>query len=601
MDAREPLTPAQAVGGALMFLGMAGFLTWELFLRGPTPLFEGTTREVWNQVGGGLFILFFSGLGMVGIVAGVRDALARKALRASLQEDTGTEAPPLLPRGLVPSRVPETPRALAEPRAEALPTVIHLRPTRPRYRPGPLAVLVGAIVMGVLPLLLIKGWHPVFALYFSVGAVVALADWVWATRPRGSRATLVVGPHSVRVGRPGSGQDFPFYSLESLTLDERPWYRNGEEVALHRLLVLKGPRDEAALEHLAPVETDDVLRPGLERLVRAVTLCFEQRLTAGQSVRGEGWQLDAAALRCKEGVLPRSDLSGVGVTSAGVQVWRRGQAEPFLTVPRASANALPLLALLTRALPANAHVPDVLAEGLGHVLFRRRTSIVDFLLYVLFGLALVGGSGFMRWWASADWLSVLAVTGLGGLVLGAAWRLRPTFLTVHEGGLTLWRWPAKPVALRDDEVRGLGFSVTPLEVHGISVGQQYRLTVVAEDGRRIDFKNERRRPDTDLERVFQRLLPPVTEHLATLLEAGRPVTWGDAVLDARGLHVKLDGRQECFPLSRLRLLREERKLRVVESGGMVLVTLPEEAMNLHPVLHLLTESRAVDIQEEEAG
>ena len=688
MRFREQLPLAQALLGAVAFLGMAGFLTSEFFLRAPEPRWEGEARVVecrartygksrwwdvridqaphevrvkhdadlvegmkelcisgtrvhvvtrqdtrsperphrveglvdlaldrellseedaqgsrlWGQLGGVLFIALFGGLGGVSLVVGARQVRERRALRASLQEGAHPERP-LVPTFEAPSPLPlpaEPEGAVApvpdtvQPRAFA-PVTVELKPTRPRYRPGPLAAFVGAVALALIPLVLIEGWHPLFHVYLVAGAFLSLGDLLCGLWPRGSRASLTVDRHSVRVSTSQGPREFAYSTLDSIALDEEPWHRNGVEVAFRRRLTLTQDRMVLRLEHFAPSREEDPLQPAIEPLLRQVSLAFRQRLAAGQPVRGERWTLDSDEFSCDEGRRPRSELSRVAITDAGLQVWVQGRPAPFHTVTVGSANARILPLLLAHSLPQN----DTSVEGTGHLLFRRRSSLLDFGFVALAGLTVLLGAGVLRSWLAFPWRETLGVAGLGVFILGVAWRMRPAFLWVYTRGMTLWRWPTKPVTLHDVEVMRLGFSVTPLHVHGIALGHQYRLVAASDDARRpfIDFKFERRRSglDPDMEGLFRRLFPRVTERLAETLDSNNWVPWGDTYLSPKGLYVQFGRGVKLFPVSRLRFQRSGRTLKVADTNGLVLVTLEEGARNFHSGLHLLQSRWGVEV------
>jgi hypothetical protein len=554
-------------------------------------------------------------LALLGVVCGVMGLLAARtpAPRRTSSPSPQGRSSPMTPRtstspssrpvsvarGTTGSTVPHEPVPAAPSVSAPLhitPISVELRPSRPRYVPGILAIL--AFLVGLRPVLKVmseEGWKPIFGPVLLAAAALALVDFLWAMMPIGTRAMVQVNERSIRVHSEGVVAEFPFDSLQSVDLEEKPYRRNGRSVGLRRVLILRGPQDKAILEHLVLKNREDTFGPVLETLLLAAVDSARRRIAAGRPLRGEGWVLDARALQTetRPAPVPRAHITHVDSTAKGVSVWRRDQREPFFTVPHGSPNARLLLGVLE---PAASTAP-VRKKGAGSRLFWRTTSIVEPVFGALVGYAMMGAAFFVfAQPPRPHWLAAGVTFGIGCVVLYFCWVKRPHVLSVHERSVKLQQWlESESVTIRDEEVVELGLGTTKVYTKGIYSGTTTELTLVAANGRRIAFKTHGFDVDEDLMAVHARILPSVTQWMKSRLEAGHPVLWGsEAFLKRDGLRLVNTHESLVHPFSGLKFRRDKDVLHVSNWRGGALFSLRASELNFHPCLQLAEELAAAE-------
>jgi hypothetical protein len=188
------------------------------------------------------------------------------------------------------------------------------------------------------------------------------------------------------------------------------------------------------------------------------------------------------------------------------------------------------------------------------------------------------------------------MVGFGGAALWSTWRKRPSILEVSSHQVTLGRWFSEPLSLWASELTGLGLGIRRTEVNGVPAGSSTSVTLVAEDGRRIDFEILSWNPNEQLVALHRALLPYVMLRLLAQLRAGQEVPWGEAFLTSEGMRVGEGDSASVFPLQRLRFRLSEDALDVAETGGLVLVSIPKGALNFAACLGLLQAKGGVQVE-----
>lgn len=187
--------------------------------------------------------------------------------------------------------------------------------------------------------------------YGLTTAALAAGPAAFLVLRRARRARLSPFEHGLIVEVQGRRRTFLLEDLRSLEMKERDV--GGKAGGLMRRITLTGPqgvrvRFACFARHGAEDRLGSILVYLLARLVEVT----ERKVQEGGTVAGWNWVLSREGLSAPadDHPIPLDEIGAVTVRQHKVAIWRPEERYPFFVVPDDSANALLLMALLSRRL-----------------------------------------------------------------------------------------------------------------------------------------------------------------------------------------------------------------------------------------------------------
>jgi hypothetical protein len=195
---------------------------------------------------------------------------------------------------------------------------------------------------------------PTFGYFLAYGvttAALAAGPAAFLVLRRVRRARLAPFERGLILEAQGRRRTFLLEELRSLEMKERDV--GGKSGGLMRRIALTGPQGtRIRFEHFARHGAEDRLGSALVFLLARLVELSEQKVQAGGIVSGWDWVLSREGLSAPadDHPIPLDEVGAVTVRQHKVGVWRPAERYPFFVVPDDSANALLLMALLSRRL-----------------------------------------------------------------------------------------------------------------------------------------------------------------------------------------------------------------------------------------------------------
>lgn len=190
-----------------------------------------------------------------------------------------------------------------------------------------------------------------FLAYGVTTAALAAGPAAFLILRRARRARLSPFERGLILEVQGRRRSFLLEDLRSLEMKERDV--GGRSGGLMRWIALTGP-DGARVrcEHFAPHGAEDRLGFALVFLLAQLVEVTERKVQKGGIVSGWDWVLSREGLSAPadDHPMPLDEIGAVTVRNHKVGLWRPTERYPFFVVPDDSANALLLMALLSRRL-----------------------------------------------------------------------------------------------------------------------------------------------------------------------------------------------------------------------------------------------------------
>lgn len=427
---------------------------------------------------------------------------------------------------------------------------------------------------------------------------ISVLAWIWWLS-----LGVTMSPHERGIVMTRRNKQFVFLydEIDALTVADRARYDDARNVAAYdRVITIEANGQKAVARYLALPQ--DALDGLLQRFV--ARLASEPRPRSGAK-----WELDAMTLRWRGETIPLGAIVKAGVFDKEVRVWRANEAMHFMAVPYASRNARVLLQRLRtsasatpstiteRKTAAATVLPSTAQDGIGRLLFTRRTSFLS----VLFKSAAIAAV----LWVAELWIDKQlpqfqrlghgAIIGLAVLaVFHALYRITMRF-RFHERGLTRSTILGNRTMLYAAVEKMLWKETVTMIGHGIAVGATLKFQLAGGDGTKLRMNVHRfRTGDPDVEPVRNTIAHGVAHRLRTKVEREGRVVWTrNATFLREGLEVKtglLGGKTELVPYdSTLNVAFSGAYLNVFrQSWRQPLVILDTREENFFPGLELFS-------------
>jgi hypothetical protein len=190
-----------------------------------------------------------------------------------------------------------------------------------------------------------------FLAYGVTTAALAAGPAAFLILRRARRARLSGFERGLILEVQGRRRTFLLEELRSLEMKERDL--GGRSGGLMRWIALTGPQGERVrFECFAPHGAEDRLGSVLVYLLARLVEIIERKVREGSTVVGWDWVLSREGLSAPadDHPIPLDEIGAVTVRQHKVGLWRPTERYPFFVVPDNSANALLLMALLSRRL-----------------------------------------------------------------------------------------------------------------------------------------------------------------------------------------------------------------------------------------------------------
>jgi hypothetical protein len=190
-----------------------------------------------------------------------------------------------------------------------------------------------------------------FLAYGVTTAALAAGPAAFLVLRRARRAHLSAFERGLILEIQGRRRTFLLEDLRSFEMKEREV--GGKSGGLARRIALAGPQDaRVRFACFARYGAEDRLGSVLIDLLARLVEVTERRVQEGATVAGWDWVLTREGLSAPadEHPIPLDEIGAVTVRQHKVGLWRPAERYPFFVVPDDSANALLLMALLSRRL-----------------------------------------------------------------------------------------------------------------------------------------------------------------------------------------------------------------------------------------------------------
>lgn len=485
--------------------------------------------------------------------------------------------------------------------------------------PAPLRHFAGSIVLVLLGLaglvwggveLAGAGRGPVSPL--GVGLVVTgllfLAPGAFLLYRRlTERCVVTLHETGVAVERFGRRSVFPLGEIDSLSLSEKEHLDSGVRSGLLRGVELRGGPGRVRFRQLALDAVPDALGPLLQGLRSRLASAAEERLRGGAALTGSRWTLDGAGFLARPGAVPvpLAEITQVGVFQDKVSLWAGNDEQPFASIPAHSPNAWVLHDLLWQRLSQQGARPRGPEDGLGRVLFEKRSgSAVTIALAVLaLGLLAAAVSLFADHEAGVG----AGAAALGLLAAYGALHTARARFRCHERGLVK-RGPLGERMMRYADLEQLSYGAVRHYHNGVYTGTHITMSFACADGKPIRHGAQTRGSEADLEMLRDQLAGMIARRLYERVGQVGEVPWtGTARLSPKGVHYR---RKKLLGKGEETLAGFDQDLRFSIESGFFHLFLPGEkksvldlpcgGTNFYPGF-LLFKQLAADAQGADAG
>ena len=405
-----------------------------------------------------------------------------------------------------------------------------------------LRVVVGALTIGAVVLLAQPGLGAVAMLLAVVAVAVFVVNEVTARRNAAQRRWVTDTGSGFHVLDNAGERMFHDNHVTDVILEIQEHYSAGLLKSIGRKFVVwvEGAAEPIDMFNKFPAQKPDPLVELIKRILEGLKQRGQRRLQEGGRLDGEGWSLERGRLAIweKSGpmVVPLEELAEIGVFSGKLCIWRKGEEHPLARIAPASRNAPVLQALLGECIQENeekagaaagpASPPSVAdasptADGLGRVLFERRSNTLRVLLAVAAPVACVAGLVMAASHEIRPAGLMIALAGIVGAV--AVWRVPPAVFQCHELGVR-YSGATGRRQIRYTDVHSFSYQAVRHFVNGAYTGTHFTLkfqSPAAEIVYRTTLKNQ----DDDLDSLRDHVSRVIAAEMQGELAAGRPVRW----------------------------------------------------------------------------
>ena len=287
-----------------------------------------------------------------------------------------------------------------------------------------------------------------------------------------------------------------------------------------------------AIENGYKLKQRDPVEGLLNRLLDQMQADFDEALSGGAALEGEGWRLSRHELAVRQGKidesLPTRDIAAVETHEGKVSVWVKGNDEALVGFPVTGRNVWLLLRLLNARIVNDARAKQPPAEGLGRILFQRRssTAAVVGLFILAAGLAIIGAAVFTGVKSSERYWGIALLLGSPLAGLGAVACLKGNF-RCHEWGVYQTGLTGEKTLMYND-VASFTYLAIRNYHNGAYVGTTIRLTFLPlpeANSRTISYSASVKNQDADLEMLRDFVSRVISSRMARELNAGKTVPW----------------------------------------------------------------------------
>ena len=281
---------------------------------------------------------------------------------------------------------------------------------------------------------------------------------------------------------------------------------------------------------IAPGSTDPLMTM-IERISELLFQRAQNDLRSGQPALGERWTIHNGVLtvrgKLEEKTCPLTEVIAIDTVDSDVCIWRVGQADPYLRVPKDTANAYVLWRLVADHLahhpPNNALHDEV---GLGRLIFERGAKKAEKVAFAfLTGAFVVSGISLSFYLPSmiCPGVSFFCAAACG---LTAMYMLQTRFRCYARGIYKAGIFGTR--TLEYEDVRTFSYAAVRTFSHGVYVGTHFRLCFepVAELGlKRVRHAFTIENADDELDTLRDRFATLISSRMNQQLSAGAKVEW----------------------------------------------------------------------------
>jgi hypothetical protein len=392
---------------------------------------------------------------------------------------------------------------------------------------GPIAILVGIVVLLAAP--------PAGIFIIAVGVLLTVIFELSATMTRMKRCWIEVRESSFLVTDRAGTREVRDDEVQSIAYSSTTNFSNGSPSGFTRkcsLWLSKEPR---------PIEMENRFKQGqvdplgnfIGRLIDLLHDGFDAAITAGHAIEGDAWRLTQSELSFRlnnrDEVLRLDEIAAIESREGKMGVWRKGQDEPYVGFPVNGRNVWLLRRLMQSRLKEDDAANEPPKDGLGRILFQRKSSIGTVVGVAVLGVILpIVGIAFVLFPVATEMFIAGVVMIIAGplLVLAAYSLLRSNF-RCHEWGVYQRTMTAEKRLLYS-EVASFTHSATRHYHNGAYTGTQLSMTFVPLPGAKsgtIQYGTQVRNEDADLDGLRDFVSKVIAGRMGRELSEGRLVPW----------------------------------------------------------------------------
>jgi len=381
----------------------------------------------------------------------------------------------------------------------------------------------------------------------------SIAVEVVAFRRRAKRVWITDSRNGFRVESKQGIREYDDDDVYSVNAQISKVYVQGRYNGERKVFVLQvaGEERPITLDYHVGVHEMDPLAEFTARVLERYVARADEALKAGVVLQGDGWSLSHSEFTVKARgsaeTVPLSELVSVEDVDGYVQLWKRGVDAAFFKIPTRSQHATLVLQLLAPRV-ASGSIQEVPAQGLGRVIFERRSSRVIVVMLWILGivccLPAIGGCLAAiqepELWVMGAIFSLAAASIISvAFSLGRSRFRCQQFGVHHKGIFTAAR------QLRYEEIDEFTYMAIRQYHNGIYIGTSLTITLkppAGSDKKRIRYFTGAKQADSALEQLRDYVASAVGAKLLERIDQGEHVPWAkSATLTPEGIEYRPGG------------------------------------------------------------
>ena len=328
----------------------------------------------------------------------------------------------------------------------------------------------------------------------------------------------------------------------------KPQYNSGQFTGMKRRFCMwletTGAPERVVITHSLKPGQNDPLQGFIERVINGLHAAAKSAYEQNLPVEGQGWTLVKGELLYPDKkitqVISVNEITAVDVVEDRICVWRRGQDLPVVRVPEETANAHLLILLLQNLIPEQAE-EDEHKEGLGRILFERRTGswpvatalILALTLCLALPFFLLGVGLVITGIATGDLghasigLLLLLGSSFSCWLIWLAWKWTKSVFRCHMRGIQR-KGIFSARELRYEDLASFTHASTRVYVNGVYTGTTIHMTftpVPSTGQKALTYSTNIRADDAELERLREHVSQVIAHNMLQVWKQSQNVPW----------------------------------------------------------------------------